>query len=101
MQRIKNFAAFLGRSPDTATFEDARRYQRHLAASGVGVPPLNGARLFEELESLRELNERQILEGARRALELKDQQKNLTLKAVDHRIKNSLLIVSSPSASAS
>jgi len=41
VQRIKNFAAFLGRSPDTATFEDVRRYQLHLAASGVGVPTLN------------------------------------------------------------
>jgi integrase/recombinase XerD len=38
VQRIKNFAAFLGRSPDTATFEDVRRYQLHLAASGVGAP---------------------------------------------------------------
>ena len=43
MQRIKNFAAFVGRSPDTATFEDVRRYQLHLAASGVGVPTLNQA----------------------------------------------------------
>ena len=41
VQRIKNFAAFLGRSPDTASFEDVRRYQLHLAASGVGVPTLN------------------------------------------------------------
>jgi hypothetical protein len=31
VQRVKNFAAFLGRSPDTATFEDVRRYQLHLA----------------------------------------------------------------------
>jgi len=38
VQRVKNFAAFLGRSPDTASFEDVRRYQLHLAASGVGVP---------------------------------------------------------------
>jgi integrase/recombinase XerD len=37
----KNFATFLGRSPDTGTFEDVRRYQLHLAASGVGVPSLN------------------------------------------------------------
>jgi integrase len=43
VQRIKNFAAFLGRSPDTATFEDVRRYQLHLAASGVGAPTLNQA----------------------------------------------------------
>ena len=41
VQRIKNFAVFLGRSPDTASFEDVRRYQLHLAASGVGVPTLN------------------------------------------------------------
>src|SRR6202140_81862 len=41
VQRVKNFAAFLGRSPDTASFEDVRRYQLHLAASGVGVPTLN------------------------------------------------------------
>ena len=41
VQRIKNFTAFLGRSPDTASFEDVRRYQLHLAGSGVGVPTLN------------------------------------------------------------
>ena len=41
VQRVKNFATFLGRSPDTGTFEDVRRYQLHLAASGVGVPSLN------------------------------------------------------------
>jgi integrase/recombinase XerD len=41
VQRVKNFAAFLGRSPDTANFEDVRRYQLHLATSGAGVPTLN------------------------------------------------------------
>ena len=41
LQRVKNFAAFLGRSPDTASFEDVRRYQLHLAAGGAGVPTLN------------------------------------------------------------
>jgi integrase/recombinase XerD len=41
VQRIKNFTAFLGRSPDPASFEDVRRYQLHLAARGVGVPTLN------------------------------------------------------------
>ena len=43
LQRVKNFAAFLGRSPDTASFEDVRRYQLHLTTSGVGVPTLNQA----------------------------------------------------------
>lgn len=43
LQRVKNFAAFLGRSPDTASFEDVRRYQLHLTKSGVGVPTVNQA----------------------------------------------------------
>ena len=41
IRRVKNFAAFLGRSPDTASFEDVRRYQLHLATSGAGVPTIN------------------------------------------------------------
>jgi integrase/recombinase XerD len=41
VQRVKNFAAFLGRSPDTASFEDVRSYQLHLVASGAGVSSLN------------------------------------------------------------
>ncbi len=30
LQRVKNFVAYLGRSLDTANFEDLRRYQLHL-----------------------------------------------------------------------
>ena len=37
VQRIKNLTAFLGRSPDTASFEDVRRYQLRLAESGGGA----------------------------------------------------------------
>ncbi|MET4070714.1 hypothetical protein ABID58_005523 [Bradyrhizobium sp. S3.2.6] len=37
VQRVKNFAAFLGRSPDTATFEDVRRYQLHLGITVTGI----------------------------------------------------------------
>src|SRR5262249_25418392 len=40
---IKDFAAFLGRSPDTASFEDVRRYQLHLAKSGADTPTRNHA----------------------------------------------------------
>lgn len=32
---VRSFAAFLGRSPDTATAEDIRRFQVHQAESGV------------------------------------------------------------------
>lgn len=41
LQRVKNFAVYLRRSPDTASAEDVRRYQLHLTASGVGVPTAN------------------------------------------------------------
>src|SRR5258707_8978543 len=41
IRTIRDLAALLGRSPDTASFEDVRRYQLHLAASGVGVPTIN------------------------------------------------------------
>jgi len=54
-----------------------------------------GTRLFDELESLRDLNERQELEKAKRALEESGRQKDILLKEVDHRVKNSLQIVSS------
>src|SRR5438034_10401552 len=33
----KRFAAFLNRSPDTATTEDIRRFQLHLAERGVSI----------------------------------------------------------------
>jgi two-component sensor histidine kinase len=54
-----------------------------------------GARLFEELISLREFDEREELQRAKRVLEESGRQKDLLVKEVDHRIKNSLQIVSS------
>jgi integrase/recombinase XerD len=38
---VKNFSAFLGASPDKASFEDVRRYQLHLTSNGAGVPTIN------------------------------------------------------------
>ncbi len=40
---VKDFTRFLGRSPDTATAEDRRRYQLHLCESGVSRISLNAA----------------------------------------------------------
>ncbi|RYC30297.1 hypothetical protein D3273_19725, partial [Lichenibacterium minor] len=40
---VRNFAAFLGRSPETATPEDVRRFQIHQADSGVQPSTVNNA----------------------------------------------------------
>jgi site-specific recombinase XerD len=41
IQVIKNLAVFIGRSPDTASFEDIRRFQLQVGASGVGAGAIN------------------------------------------------------------
>jgi hypothetical protein len=41
VQRVKDFAAFLGRSPDTAKSEDVRGFRLHLASSVAGTPKIN------------------------------------------------------------
>jgi site-specific recombinase XerD len=40
---VRSFAAVLGRSPDTATAEDVRRFQVHQAETGVQPPTVNGS----------------------------------------------------------
>src|SRR5918996_3132629 len=40
---VKAFAAFIGRSPDTATAEDLRRFQLHQTESGMRPPGINSA----------------------------------------------------------
>ncbi|ASW03423.1 tyrosine-type recombinase/integrase [Paraburkholderia aromaticivorans] len=40
---VREFTRFLGRSPDTATVEDLRRYQLHLVDQGVSPVSLNAA----------------------------------------------------------
>jgi integrase/recombinase XerD len=37
IRSCKRFAAFLKRSPETATFEDIRRFQLHLAETDVSI----------------------------------------------------------------
>src|SRR5947209_1589749 len=41
IRAVKRFAAFLGRSPDTATPEELRSFQLHLTATGVRPPTIN------------------------------------------------------------
>ena len=43
IRHVKNFAAFLGRSPDTATSEDLRLYQWHMTKTHVSPPSINAA----------------------------------------------------------
>ena len=40
---VRQFAGFLGRSPDTASIEDLRRYQLHLVDHGISPVSLNAA----------------------------------------------------------
>jgi integrase/recombinase XerD len=41
VQRVKDFAKFLGRCPDAAKAEDVRGFQLHLTSNGAGVPKIN------------------------------------------------------------
>ena len=41
IRNVKAFAGFLGRSPDTASREDVRRFQLHLTSSGARTPKIN------------------------------------------------------------
>jgi integrase/recombinase XerD len=40
---VRNFAKYLGRSPDTATVEDLRNYQLYLVDHGISPASLNAA----------------------------------------------------------
>ena len=43
VRHVRSFAAFLGRSPDTATAEDLRLFQLHQTQSGLRPPSINSA----------------------------------------------------------
>jgi len=43
IRHVRSFAAFIGRSPDTATEEDMRRFQLHQRQSGMQPPSMNTA----------------------------------------------------------
>src|ERR1051326_6703134 len=43
IRNVRAFAAFISRSPDTATAEDLRRFQLHQTQSGMQPPSVNSA----------------------------------------------------------
>ena len=43
VRNVRMFAAFLGRSPDTATKEDLRRFQLHMAKQQISPGSINAA----------------------------------------------------------
>src|SRR3954462_12034622 len=43
VRHVRSFAAFIGRSPDTATAEDLRLFQLHQTQIGMQPPSINGA----------------------------------------------------------
>jgi site-specific recombinase XerD len=43
LRHVRNFAVFLGRSPDSATAEDVRLFQLHMANRQIGAPTINAA----------------------------------------------------------
>src|SRR6266446_6834808 len=43
IRNVRAFAAFIGRSPDTATAEDLRRFQLHQTQGGMQPPSVNSA----------------------------------------------------------
>ena len=53
IRAVRKLAAFVGRSPDTATVEDLRRFQLHLVDTGTGPVTLNaiitGLRFFFDI----------------------------------------------------
>ena len=57
IRAVKRFTGFLGRSPDTATVEELRRYQLHLVDHGISPVSLNatltGLKLFIEVTADR------------------------------------------------
>jgi Phage integrase, N-terminal SAM-like domain len=57
VRNVRAFAAFIGRSPDTATAEDLRRFQLHQTQIGMQPPSINSA-----VAALRLVLSRSVLE---------------------------------------
>ena len=77
VRHVRNFAAFLGRSPDAATSEDVRLFQLQMAKDRVGAPSISAAiaalRFFfnvtlERPDLVRHLTQHPLYEKLHRAL---------------------------------
>ena len=71
IRNVRAFAAFIGRSPDTATAEDLRRFQHH--QSQTGVRPAAAA---EELVRVHQASFRRPRGGARLSRTLYSSRRN-------------------------
>jgi integrase/recombinase XerD len=87
----KRFAAFLKRSPDTATLEDIRRFQLHLAETGLSICTRN--RIMTGLRFLFRVTLRR-LDLSEEVYHLREPQKLALVMSVDE-IKRLLAVASS------
>ena len=65
VRRVRAFAAFIRRSPDTATAEDLRRFQLHQRQSGMQPPSINNSVSALRSSSRRRLTARTLPGGSR------------------------------------
>src|SRR6266478_505352 len=87
----KRFAAFLKRSPDTATLEDIRRFQLHLAETDVSI--CNRNRIMTGLRFLLRVTLRR-LDLAEEVYQIREPQKLPAVMSVDE-IKRLLAVAAS------
>src|SRR5438876_6985000 len=91
IRSCKRFAAFLKRSPDTATFEDIRRFQLHLADTGMSI--CNRNRIMTGLRFLFRVTLRR-LDLAEEVYHIREPQKLPLVMSVDE-MKRLLAVASS------
>jgi site-specific recombinase XerD len=91
IRSCKRFAAFLKRSPDTATLEDIRRFQLHLADTGVTI--CNRNRIMTGLRFLFRVTLRR-LDLAEEVYHIREPQKLPLVMSADE-IKRLLAVASS------
>ena len=89
----KRFAAFLKRSPDTATLEDIRRFQLHLAGTGMSI--CNRNRIMTGLRFLFRVTLRR-LDLAEEVYHIREPQKLPLVMSVDEMKRGSRRLPDAP-----